>query len=41
MIGTSLKRSAEAFAELQDEETLLRSPTTLWKIGRASCRERV
>ena len=31
MIGTSLKRSAEAFAELQDEETLLRSPTTLWK----------
>ena len=31
MIGTSLKRSAEAFAELQDEETLLRSPTALWK----------
>ena len=31
MIGTSLKRSAEAFAELQDEESLLRSPTALWK----------
>ena len=31
MIGTSLKRSAEAFAELQNEETLLRSPTALWK----------
>ncbi len=31
MIGTSLKRSAEAFAELQDEESLIRSPTALWK----------
>lgn len=31
MIGTSLKRTAEAFAELQDEETLIRSPTALWK----------